>query len=45
MYVYVVDDGWLWVVLTIIEDGTEAQFSGSGRVHAFAGKQVNAGGT
>lgn len=33
------------LVLTIIEDGTEAQFSGSGRVHAFTGKQVNAGGT
>lgn len=40
---------WLMVdyelVLMIIEDGTEAQFSGSGWVHAFTSKQVNAGGT
>jgi len=33
------------LVLTVIEDGTEAQISGSGRVHAFTGKQVNVGGT
>ncbi|PKU36350.1 hypothetical protein llap_13347 [Limosa lapponica baueri] len=28
------------LVLAIIEDGTEAQISGSGRVRAFTGKQA-----